>query len=185
MARTAAMLLLGLMFAAIGKDPEHVVSATAPASIESDPEKATLIIHSNTNMHFIKTVWDYFVDDKFVGQDRSNAYQTVKVDPGTHWLYFTVKERIYNTGKFNLEAGKRYYILRKAVPGGAIMTTQSPDEFAQYLKETKTEYLQFKQDDDDIPVLDADDIKDEQDEFEEEAKEDPEKHSDVLNYKGF
>jgi hypothetical protein len=179
------MLLMALAVTACAKDPEHVVAGTAPATIEPDPAKATLIIHSNTNLHFIKTAWGYFVDNQFVGQDRSNGYQIVKVEPGIRWVFFTIKEKIYNTGKFKLEAGKRYYILRKAVPGGAIMTTQTPEQFAQYLKETSTEFLEFKPVKDDVPELDADDIKDEQEEFEEEAKDDPAKHADVLNYTGF
>lgn len=182
----AACVLVAVMAAsAIAKGPDHMKAATAPAEIPRDEAKATLVIHSNTDFHLFKAVHEYFLGDKLIAQDKTDAYSITMVEPGEHWLFFTVKEKIMNTGKFSLEAGKVYYVLRKAVPGGSIMTTQTPEQFAEYLKSSTPTYLEFSPQDDDFSELDADDIQDEKEEFEEEAKEDPEKHADVLNYKGF
>lgn len=181
-------LLLFCLVASISVQAGKVKLMTptnAPSEITKNEEKATLIIHSNTNMHLMKMVYNYYVDDKFIGQDKKNAWFTTEIDPGSHYVYFTIKDDIMNAGKINFEAGKTYYVLRKAVPGGSIMTTQTPDQFKEFLKEEEPEYWTLNSDIGDAPELDADDIKDEQEEFEEESKEDPDKHKDVLEYKGF
>jgi hypothetical protein len=184
MKRAAFLFAVALFSIAYGAKPKHMADAKAPDTIEPDPDKAVLVMHSNTNFHLMKMVHDYFIGDKFIGQDKKNTWFITKVDPEQQYLFFTIKEKIYNTGKITFEAGKIYYVLRKSVPGGSIMTTQTPDDFAQYLKETETQYRIFKPGSK-IPELDKDDIEEAKEEFEEEAKEDPDKHKDVLEYKGY
>lgn len=184
MKKAALIFSLVLLTTAHAAKVKHMAEATAPAEIQGDPDKAVLVIHSNTNFHLMKMVVDYFIDNTFVGQDKTNAWFVTKVAPGEHYLFFTIKEKIYNTGKINFESGKVYYILRKAVPGGSIMFTQTPDEFKQYLGETETVYCEVKPAGS-LPELDEDEISEAKEEFEEEVKEDPGKHQDVLEYKGF
>ena len=184
MKHAAGILVLSLVLPVLAKSADLMEEATAPAEIARDEARAILVIHSNTNFHIFKGVWDYFVDNKHIGQDKKNSYFITAVEPGEHWIFFSIKDKIMNTGKITFEAGKIYYVLRKAVPGGCIMTTQSPEQFAAYLKEDEPLYLTYKPDDD-LPELDEDDIADEKEEFEEEAQEDPEKHADVLDYTGY
>lgn len=185
----AVLLVVSTLYAKKDKLPDHMAKADPPKEIERVEDKAVLVIHTNTKFHFIKARYDYYIDDNLVGQDnKREVYFTVQVEPGTRWFFCTIKDNIMNTARFTLEAGKIYYLLRKSVPGGNVMLTQTPEDFAKYLKELEPLYLVFKPsgEPEKLPdKVDEDDIQEEKEDFEEDVKEDPEKHADVLNFKGY
>ena len=182
----AITLLAGLIFASVAGGPEHMQNATAPQTIERDSTQAVIVFHTNTNFHIkpLKPLYDYFIDDQMVGQTKFNSYFIVHAAPGTRWIYLTIGGKVYNTARLELEANKIYYILEKAVPGGQILLSQTPELFAQYLKEVNPQYLVFK------PAGETKKIKenrlaDARKEFEEDVAKDPARHEDMLKYKGF
>jgi len=181
-----SILVAGLVFSSFAGGPEHMQSTAALQTIERDSTQAVIVFHTNTNFHIkpLKPLYEYFVDDQMVGQTKFNSYFIVHAAPGTRWIYLTIGGKVYNTARLDLEANKIYYILEKAVPGGQLLLSQTPDDFAQYLKEIKPEYLVFKPAGETKKIKESR-LEDARKEFEEDVAKDPGKHEDMLKYKGF
>lgn len=166
-------------------DIEHMVVGEAPSEIERDPEMSVIVMHANTNFHIFKGVYNYFIDDEFIGQDKRNSYFIAKVKPGTRYLYITLKGKVYNVGRFDFKPNKIYYILRKSCPGGNILLTQKPEEFQQFVKEETPEFLIRKEGSGEPDKVKEKRLKKAKEEFDEEVEDDPGRHEDVLKYPGY
>jgi hypothetical protein len=70
------------------------------------------------------------------------------------------------------------------VPGGQVWTSQTPDDFKKYLASEKPQFLEFK------PAKSTTVIKEKKfakarEDFENDLKENPGKHDDMIKYQGF
>ncbi len=161
----------------------YMLKQNAKPQIKPSDTRAKLVIVRGTSFGFAVKI-DNFLDGKFIGQTQGKSYFITDVDPGIHYVIGAAENN--SCARLNFEAGKVYYLLQAIYPGIMFARTgfgtQKPDEAEKDIQDCK--YLiidpakkaeDMKKDDYDKTVAD----------FDREAKEDPNRHKDVLEYKGY
>ncbi len=151
--------------------------------IAPDPSKATLVIYRSTSFGFIKEIHNY-VDKAYVGTTKGKCYFATKVDPGTHYVIADAENKA--CAKINFEANKVYYLNQLIFMGVMSARTgfagSNPQDFEAQKNEMDYEILNPEEKG---PSLDEKDFNQTVADFEKEDKEDPNKHKDTDNLKGY
>jgi hypothetical protein len=166
--------------------PDIMIKQETQPEIKADPEKAVLVIYRGTVFGGAVAISNY-IDKQFIGQTQGKSYFISKVDPGNHYL---IGESENNAcAKITLEAGKIYYVMQGIYPGVMFARTgfsaSNPEDFTKDQKEGM-DFLVY------TPLPSADDIpsieeeyKETIEDFEKELVEDPAKHKDMVELKGY
>ena len=130
-----------------------------------------------------------WLDTKCVGGTEGNTITSFEVDPGSHLVM--TKINLMSKTKLNFQAGKVYYILMAAypIPMVGVGTSLSPmpgDEATQKIKEEegKCKYTKLNPEYD-HKDLEADDLKDELEDYAKWEKKEPEKAKAESDYPGY
>jgi hypothetical protein len=161
----------------------YMLKQDSRPEIKPSPDKAKLIILRGTSYGFAVKI-DNFIDGKFIGQTQGKSFFVTEVEPGRHYIVAAAENNA--CARFDFEAGKMYYLLQRIYPGIMFARTGfdaiSPADADNDLPDCK--YFTID------PAKKAEDMKKEDydktvADFEDEAKNDPDRHKDVLEYKGY
>jgi hypothetical protein len=179
--RTLLVGAVCLIFASCGQ--MYMLKGTAKPEIKPSQTAAKLIIIRTTSFGFAVKI-DNFVDGKFIGQTQGKSYFITEVEPGTRYVIGASENNA--CARLNFEAGKVYYLMQAIFPGIMFARTgfgtMTPEEADKEIKEAKYFILDPAKKASD---MDAETYKKTCADFEKEAKEDPDRHKDVLTYKGY
>jgi hypothetical protein len=148
-------------------------------------DKALLVFMRTTSFSFSLLV-DNYVDGKWIGQTRKKSCFQTEIEPGEHFVQCGHKGKWVRTEKLPFEAG-RIYFLKQIICKGPPFTvciaidTMGVGEAREQLPECHY-YVQGKKRGKDLK---EDVYKDALEEFAEESKEDPDRHRNVTEYRGY
>jgi hypothetical protein len=162
---------------------QYMLQRDVKPEIKPVPDKATLVIYRSTNYGFAVTI-DNFIDGKFIGQTKGQSFFITRVEPGRHYVVAASENN--SCARFDFEAGKVYYLLQAIFPGIMFARTgfiaksasdahQEMEPCGFYEVDPQAKVDDMKQDTYNQTVAD----------FEKEVKEEPSRHQDVLEYKGY
>jgi Protein of unknown function (DUF2846) len=170
-----------LLFASCGE--MYMLKQDTKPEIKPSQTMAKLVIIRTTSFGFAVKI-DNFVDGKFIGQTQGKSFFITEVEPGTHYVIAASENNA--CARLNFEAGKLYYLMQAIYPGIMFARTgfgtMTPEEADKEIKEAKYFIIDPAKKGKD---LDAESYKKTCADFDKEAKEDPDRHKDVLNYKGY
>jgi len=176
-------LVAGLCFLFASCGEFYMLKQDTRPEIKPSDAKAKLVILRGTSFGYAVKI-DNFLDGKFIGQTQGKSYFITEVDPGTHYIIAAAENNA--CARLNFEAGKIYYLLQAIYPGIMFartgFTAIKPDDAQKDIPDCK--YLIID------PSKKAENMKKEDydktaADFDREAKENPDRHKDVLEYKGF
>lgn len=162
-----------------------------PAGYASKSNKATLIVIRATswkgNMGLTigpGHVVTNYLDAKMIGQTRGKSYFVTEVKPGPHYVIAQSQNTI--TVKLNFEPGRIYILSQLLFPGFNRPTTGFATMTAEdFMKEIKdADYLVYdtSHPGDDMPAKEFQEAKND---YDKEVREEPNRHKDMLQYKGY
>jgi hypothetical protein len=173
------LLLLGACGA------KHMVTMDTKPRLAVKPDKAVLVIVRTTSFGG-GVSFDNYIDGKMIGQTQGKCYFMTDVTPGTHYVMAHAEN--WATAKIHFEA-KRIYFLNQIVTLGIWkartgFSALSAQDALQQINESGCDYMVYdrKNPGEDMSQQEFNEIKAD---FEKEAKEDPGRHKDTLEYKGF
>jgi len=177
-----ALLAMPLLMSACVAGINMIAKDTKPA-LATKSSKAVLVIVRTTVYHSGAVISNY-LDGKLIGQTRGKSYFITDVNPGAHYVIADAGNK--DTMRINFEAKRIYFFTQGVFPGYMNPTTKYiPMALADALKEIKeADYLVY---DGQHPGKDMSD-KDYQDakkDFDKDNKEDPGRHKDTQQYKGY
>lgn len=166
--------------------------------IKAIPDKAVLVIIRGTRFNSGTEVPNY-LDGKFIGFTIGKSYFITQVEPGIHYIVSQAENR--GCARLNFEAGKIYYLLQVLYPGvkdalsyvfiGSFtpkaegrtdFDPKNPEdamkdinECSFYIYEPLNGTMEMK----------PEEFKETTEDFDKEAKKDPEKYKKFLEYKGY
>ncbi|HEX9022125.1 MAG TPA: hypothetical protein VF903_12795 [Nitrospirota bacterium] len=162
-----------------------------PSTYAAKSNKATLIIIRATKWSGNRgltigpgQVVTNYLDGKMIGQTRGKSYFVTEVKPGAHY----VMAQAQNTAvaRIRFEAGRIYILSQLLFPGFNRPTTgfvpMSSEDFSKEYTDADFLVYDTAHPGDDMP---ANEYQEQRDDFEKEAKEDPGRHKDTLNYRGY
>lgn len=163
----------------------HMLDQDIKPKIAVKSDKAVLVVVRTTSYGWAIVI-DNYIDRKMVGQTRGKSYFMTDVAPGTH--YVMAKAENVAAARINFEAGRIYFLdqgiymgIWTARTGLSVMTA------AEALKQINEEGCDYRVYNLQNPGedLDPEDYQETRDDFEKEVKEDPTRHKDTLEYKGY
>jgi hypothetical protein len=180
--RKAGVLAL-LIFCIAGCGNQYMRKIESKPEIKADPSKATLVIYRMTSYGFVKEIHNY-LDKTYIGTTKGKCYFVAKVDPGSHYVIGDAENKA--CAKVNFEANKVYFLNQTIFMG--VMSARTGfiggnlKEFEEQKNEMDYEIINPEEKG---PTLDDGDYKETVADFEKEDKEDPKKHEDTNNLKGY
>jgi len=131
-------------------------------------------------------VTDNYIDGVWMGQTKKKSYYLTEVEPGTHFVQCAYDQDNIATEKVTFEAGKIYFFSQAIFPTGPFSTglaiaTKTDAEAREQLPECQYLVIEDERGED----LDKEDYQEAIEEFEEECKEDPERHKNTAEYQGY
>ncbi len=179
--RTILVVAGCLLFASCGE--MYMLKQDAKPEIKPSQTMAKLVIIRTTSFGFAVKI-DNFVDGKFIGQTQGKSYFITEIEPGTHYIIGASENNA--CARLSFEAGKIYYLMQAIYPGVMFARTgfgtMTPEEADKEIKEAKYFIIDPAKKGKD---MDAESYRKTCADFDKEAKEDPDRHKDVLNYKGY
>jgi len=182
----AARCTLALSLCAlVGCGKSYMILRDTKPALGARPEAATLAIVRTTSTGFGVTM-DNYLDGKMIGQTRGRCYFLTDVPAGTHYVVGTAENTA--VARLSLESG-RVYALRQALYPGVMKARTGYEpltaaEARQEMADGSCDYREYDRAKPG-PDMDAADYKEAVDDFEKEVREDPSRHKDTLEYKGF
>ncbi len=178
------ILAIGLLALTIGGcGAEYMKKQDTSPQISADPAKATLVIYRSTSYGWAKEIYNY-IDKTFIGATKGKCYFVSKLEPGDHYLIADAENKA--CAKINVEAGKVYFVQQNIFMGVMSARTgfqgSNPQDFDGQKKELTYVILNPEEK---APTLEEKDYNETVKDFEKENKEDPKKHEDTNNLKGY
>ena len=166
--------------------PPLLYETTVP-DFKAPADKALCVVIRPTGVYSqFAPLW---LDAKCVGGTEGNTITSFEVDPGSHLVL--TKINIMSKTKLNFQAGKIFYILMAAYPipmvGTATSLTPMPGpEATEKIKQEEGQIKFTKLNPEyDHEDLDADDLKEELEDYAEWEKKEPEKAKIEAEYPGY
>lgn len=176
-----ALFLLPLFLMSCGNF--YMIEQKTRPEIKADMENATLVIYRGTNFGFAVTI-DNFVDKQFVGQTKGKSYFIAKVSPGEHYVIGASENNC--CAKITFEAGKVYYLLQGIYPGVMFARTGYAGSDPESFEKDVSDLAYFVYDTGKgAPTLEEDTYKQTIADHEKESQEEPDRHKDTANLKGY
>ena len=177
------LLIAGFLTACGG--PKHMVTMETKPRIAPKPDKAVLVIVRTTSIGFA-VAFNNYLDGKFIGQTQGKCYFITEVTPGTHYVMANAEN--WAAARIKFEANRVYFLHQlvtmgvwKARTGFSVLSVQ---DAMQQINESGCDYRVYdrKNPAEDMSSKEFEEIKAD---FEKEVKEDPGRHKDTLEYRGF
>ncbi|HMK43369.1 MAG TPA: hypothetical protein VK445_04470 [Dissulfurispiraceae bacterium] len=181
------MVLFGLIIALVLiSGCVHMIIMETKPRLALQPNKALLVI-VRPNVLYTGLV-DNYLDGKMIGQTQGKSYFVTDVTPGTH--YVMAHADSWATARMTFEANKVYFMnqLTSAKLGFPFVWTAfsvlTIQDAMQQINEAGCLYLVYDQKNPgkDIQPSKFEEMKAD---FEQEVKENSDRHSDTLGYKGY
>ena len=163
----------------------HMLDQDVKPPLAIKPDKAVLVMVRTTSFGWAIVI-DNYIDGKMIGQTRGKSYFITDLAPGTHYVMAHAEN--IAAARMQFEAGRIYFLdqgiymgVWKARTGLSAMTAE---EALKQINENGCDYRVYntqKPGED----LDPKDYRETKDDFEKEVKEDPARHKDTLEYKGY
>jgi hypothetical protein len=174
------LISLPVLFAACG-GPMHMISMETKPPFAIKPDKAVLVIARTSSVGFLLTVENY-IDGKMIGQTKGKSYFVAEVAPGQH--YVIAHGENWAAAKMQFDAGRIYFLNQSIVfgfPGFSPMTAE------EALVQTREEGCEYRVYNTQMPGedLSAKELKEAKERYDQETKEDPGRHKDTLEYRGY
>jgi hypothetical protein len=179
------LLAMPVFLMACAAGTVHMIDQDMKPKIAVKPDKAVLVIVRTTSFGWAMVI-DTYIDGKMIGQTRGKSYFIADVTPGKH--YVMAKAENIAAARINFQDGSIYFLdqgiymgVWKARTGFSIMTAE------EALKQINEEGCDYRVYDTNNPGedLDPEDYQETKDDHEKEIKEDPARHKDTLEYKGY
>lgn len=180
------ILLLTLSLFLVSCGGFYMIEQETKPEIKPKSDKATIVVYRHVSFGGM-VVFSTYIDNKLAGQTKMKSYFIAEVDPGEHYIVTSAENN--SCAKINTEAGKVYYL--NVIPHMGVMkarvgtSASDPETFEE--QKPEMDYYQLSTTD-----LSPDDLKMEDDEYKEtiadyekELVEDPERHKDMVNIKGY
>ncbi len=182
-----SVAVLAFTIAALGSacGSSHMIQRETKPAISAQPGRATLLIIRTTSFGWGITMSDY-LDGKMIGQTRGRCFFMTDVPLGPHYVVADAENKA--VAKLNFQAGRIYALSQGVYPGiWSARTGFSAMTAADARKEMADSSCDYREYNTAKPGKDLDpkDYKEAVDDFEEEAKKEPGRHKDTLEYQGF
>lgn len=164
----------------------YMLTKDTGPEIKSDPDKATIVIYRHVSVGGA-IVFNTYLDNMLIGQTKWKSYFIAKTEPGEHVLITSAENN--SCAKITVEAGKVYYI--NTVPTIGVMkarvltSASDPMKFDEQKKELTFYQLSTQDADKEDLSLDKETYDETVADYEKELKEDPDRHKNMINLKGF
>ncbi len=172
-----------VVLAACGGGAKHMTLMETKPRIAVKKDKAVLVIVRTTSLGGAIAI-DNYLDGKMIGQTKGKSYFVTDVNPGSHYVMAHAEN--WAAARINFAAGRVYFLNQMITIGvWAPRTGFSPMSVKDGLEqsnESGCDYLVYNKPGENMS---AEDYKGVKDDFEKEVKEDPGRHKDTLEYKGF
>jgi hypothetical protein len=177
-------LMLALLL--VGCSPKHMVTMDIKPPLAARPDMALLIIVRTTSMYGGGEVFDNYLDGKMIGQTAGKGYFMTDIAPGSHYIMAHAQNWV--VARMNFEAGKVYilnqwviYGFPRARTGFSAMTAE---DSMKHISERGSDYFMYNKSTpgEDMSARDFEELKNN---FEKEVKEEPDRHKDTLEYRGY
>jgi hypothetical protein len=163
----------------------HMIDQDMKPKIATKPGKAVLVIVRGTSYGWAQVI-DNYLDGKMIGQTQGNSYFITDVTPGSHYVMGHAENN--SSAKIHFKAGRFYFLNQYLTPGFMTMRTGfAPMTAEEALKDINDEGCDYRVYNAQEPGedMDPDDYQETKADFEKEAKDDPDRHKDMLEYKGY
>lgn len=180
------LLLMPVFLIACAPAMDHMLVQKTKPSLSTKADKAVLVVVRPSSLLGQINVFDIYIDGKMIGQTKHNSYFITDVQPGVH--YVMGKAQNVAAARFNFEANRIYFLHQKVYFGQFYprtgFTVMTYEEAMKQINEEGCDYFIYNEQHpgEDLPVKDYQETKDD---FEKEVKEDPGRHKDTLEYKGY
>ncbi len=172
-----------LMLAACGGGPKHMTLMETKPRIAVKKDKAVLVIVRTTILSGGLEI-DNYLDGKMIGQTKGKSFFITDVKPGSHYVMAHAEN--WAAARINFSAGRVYFLSQMIAPGIWVPRTgfspMTAKDGLEQINESGCNYLVYNKPGEDMS---AEDYKGVKDDFEKEVKEDPGRHKDTLEYKGY
>ncbi len=172
-----------LVLAACGGGAKHMTLMETKPRIAVKKDKAVLVIARTTSFGGGVAI-DNFLDGKMIGQTRGKSFFVTDVTPGSHYVMAHAEN--WAAARINFAAGRVYFLNQMITVGVWMARTgfspMTPKDGLEQINESGCDYLVYNKPGEDMS---AEDYKGVKDDFEKEVKEDPGRHKDTLEYKGY
>ena len=182
---TGILLLMSVFLLSCAAGTVHMIEQDMKPPLAVKSDKAVLVVVRTTSLGWAIVV-DNYLDGKMIGQTRGKSCFSTEVKPGSH--YVMAKAENVAAARINFEAGRIYFLDQSVYPGFWKMRTGfSPMTAEEAKKQLSEDGMQFRiyNTGNPGPDMDAKDYQETKDDFEREVKEDPGRHKDTLEYKGY
>ncbi|MSQ82105.1 MAG: hypothetical protein EXR77_04195 [Myxococcales bacterium] len=168
-----------------GCGPSYMIHKDFKPAPAAEAGRATLLIIRTTSFGWGITI-DEFLDGKMTGQTRGRCFFMTDVPLGSHYVIGDAENKA--VARINFQAAKIYALSQGIYPGfwkaRTGFSAMSAAEAKREMADSSCDYREYNaakpgQD------MEANDYKEAIDDFEKETKEDPDRHKDTFNYKGF
>jgi hypothetical protein len=179
------LLTLPVLLMSCAAGTVHMIEQDVKPPLGIKPGKAVLAIVRTTSFGWAIVIDDY-IDGKMIGQTRGKSYFITDVTPGTHYVMAHAEN--IAAAKIQFEAGRIYFLDQGIYPGvwkaRTGLSAMTAEEALKQINENGCDYRVYntqKPGED----LDPKDYQETKADFEKEVKEDPARHKDTLEYKGY
>ncbi len=180
-----SLLLVPVLFLSCVPGYKYMVDQKTKPPFETKRGKAVLVIERTTSFNWSYVINNY-LDGKMIGQTLGKSYFITEVQPGSHYVMGQAQN--IAVARINFEADRIYFLQQSVYAGAFMMRTGFNVLTAQDgVKQTAEEGSSFGVYDAQHtgPDMDKKDYEEARANFEKEVKENPDRHKDTLNYKGF
>lgn len=178
------MLTLPFFLIACG-GPKHMVMMDVKPPLVVKPDKAVLVIVRTTSFGGGVTIENY-LDRKMIGQTKGKTYFITDVKPGKHYVMSHAEN--WAAARINFESGRIYFLDQGIYPGIWMartgFTPLTAEEGLKQINESGCDYgvLNTQDPGEDMSEQDFNEVKAD---FEKEVRENPGRHKNTLEYKGY
>lgn len=179
----ATLLVTCAMFGSVfARNP--MVEQKVKIEVKADSANATLVVFRTTSLGSAAEI-PIFVDQKYIGTSVGKCYIVKTLQPGRHYIISELSNR--SCVRFDMEAGKIYYLQQQVIPAGFVRPVASIPQQQSFFNEQfkELDYLTWDQSKKGSKEISAEDWKETVGDFEKECIKDPAKNKDIVEYKGF
>lgn len=179
------MVLLAPFFLIACGGPKHMTTMDRKPSIVAKAGKAVLVIVRTTSFGNRVAIENY-LDRKMIGQTKGKSYFITQVNPGQHYVMSHAEN--WATARIKFEAGKIYFLDQGIYMGVWMARTgfspMTAKEGLKQINESGCTYrvLNTRDPGEDMSKKDFNEAKAE---FEKEVHNDPGRHKNTLEYRGY
>ena len=180
-----ACALMSLALFLVSCAGSHMITKDVKPELEAKSGDALLVIVRTTSLGWAVTI-DNYLDGKMIGETRGKSYFITDVKPGIHYVMAHAENMA--TARITFDAERIYFLQQSIYPGfWKARTGFSVLTYEEAIKEINDGSSEFRVYDSGHPAEDLSekDFQEAKEDFEREAKEDPERHKDTLEYKGY